>query len=353
MFKRKIKFDLFTLANKWSTETNFLKRFIANGWNNLVMETKYRLSGSVSLSIVLHIIFLLGYFALGTLDQPLEPPIREISFVDMTEIEKPPEEVIKKKVSPPVFQPTIAENITPEKAESTPNVTPKNANAPIVLGSDRLFLDQSRKQAPINVDRYEPVAANVNQVKDVLKVSPAIGIKNDDKVAKPAQVELTANRDLLLASTSQSQGGAIAFNRQGNPNIDLNASKTSSAPVVSSPAVFSSPTPSPKKEEPLIKPKETQTIITGALANRKIIKKVIPPFPQWAKRQGVGATISLRFTVMENGTVKETVITERTSGSSQWDQMVIAALKDWRFEPLSTSGVRKDQTGVITFQFVI
>ena len=109
----------------------------------------------------------------------------------------------------------------------------------------------------------------------------------------------------------------------------------------------------PKKEENLLKPKETQTIITGALANRKVLKRVIPPFPRWAKIQGVGATISLRFTVMENGTVKENVIIERTSGSLQWDQMVISALKKWQFVPLKSGGLRQDQTGVITFQFVI
>ena len=81
--------------------------------------------------------------------------------------------------------------------------------------------------------------------------------------------------------------------------------------------------------------------------------KVIPQFPYWAKNKGVGATISLRFTVMQNGVVKETVIVERTSGSLQWDQMVISALKKWTFVPLKSGGLRQDQTGVITFQFVI
>jgi TonB family protein len=56
---------------------------------------------------------------------------------------------------------------------------------------------------------------------------------------------------------------------------------------------------------------------------------------------------------MENGTVKENVIIERTSGSLQWDQMVIAALKNWEFVALPGKGLRQDQTGVITFQFVI
>ena len=56
---------------------------------------------------------------------------------------------------------------------------------------------------------------------------------------------------------------------------------------------------------------------------------------------------------MENGNVKENVIVERTSGSSDWDQLVIQSLKKWKFIALNNSGIRNDQTGVITFQFVI
>ena len=107
------------------------------------------------------------------------------------------------------------------------------------------------------------------------------------------------------------------------------------------------------KELKSLIPKETQTIITGDLANREIVEKVIPQFPYWAKTKGVGATIALRFTVMQNGIVKETVIVEKTSGSLQWDQMVISALKKWKFVPITSGGLRQDQTGVITFQFVI
>ena len=102
-----------------------------------------------------------------------------------------------------------------------------------------------------------------------------------------------------------------------------------------------------------MKPKKTQTYITGPLANREIIDKTVPSFPLWAKAQGVGASISLRFTVMENGTVKENIIVERTSGSSEWDQLVVQSLKKWKFAALDQSDIRHDQTGMITFQFVI
>ncbi len=353
MFKRsiKVKSDLLSLVNQWTTEGNLLKKFLANSWKKLVMESRYRLSSSLSLSLVIHFFALLVYLGLGVLDQPAEPPIREIKFIDMTEVEKPPEETIKKRQPAPILPPSIAENVPSQQEQQSPQLTPQSSNAPIVLGNDRIFLDAPREQAPINMKQYEPVAPGADDGKNVLAVSPAIGIKNDDKTSKPASIELGSNRDLLAASGSQSQG-AVSFGQSGKPQIDLQAGKNN-APVIASPQNIGPSTPARKKEEPLTKPKETQTIITGALANREIVKKIIPPFPPWAKRQGVGATIALRFTVMENGTVKENVIIERTSGSSQWDQMVIAALKNWKFAALTTSGIRQDQTGVITFQFVI
>jgi TonB family protein len=352
MFNRsiKVKSDLLSLVNKWTSDGNPLKKFIASSLKNLVMETRYRLTSSLSLSLLIHFVALMAYLGLGVLDQPAEPPIREIKFVDMTEVEKPPEEVLKKKRPAPVVQPFMAENLPPEPEQQPAPVPQTASNAPIALGKDRIFLDAPREQAPINMNQYEPVSG-VNDDKNVLAVSPAIGIKNDDKTSKPAPIELGSNRDLMTGSGSQSQG-AVSFGHGGKPQIDLQAGR-STGPVVSAPQDFAPSTPAPKKEEPLEKPKETQTIITGALASREIVKKVIPPFPPWAKRQGVGATIALRFTVMENGTVKENVIIERTSGSLQWDQMVIAALKNWKFAPLSASGIRQDQTGVITFQFVI
>ena len=117
----------------------------------------------------------------------------------------------------------------------------------------------------------------------------------------------------------------------------------------------SGPKPEPKKPMDMgnMKPRQTETFISGPLANRKIINKIVPPFPRWAKTKGVGATIALRFTVMEDGSIRENVLVERTSGSREWDQLVIAALKKWQFAALETNGARKDQTGVITFQFVI
>jgi len=345
------RLDFFHLLNQWSTDKSRLKRFIGGGWRNLVLETRYRITSSISISLIVHLIVIMIYVGLGTLVQPEEIPIREITFVDMTEVEEKPEEEIIKKPAEPVLPPPLAENLPPE--QSSPEITQQSPSSAINLGNERIFLDAPRTQAPINMQQYEPVASNVNQPGDVLNVSPAIGVKNDSRISKPAALDLGNRPDMPLTTSGQSSG-AVAFNPNSKPQINLQSSPGTAPPGTGSSYGDMRPAnPEPKKEEPELKPRETQTIITGALANRQIVKKVIPPFPEWAKRQGVGATIALRFTVMENGVVKETVIVERTSGSVEWDQMVIAALKNWKFVALPLSGMRLDQSGVITFQFVI
>ena len=78
-----------------------LRKLISSTWDKLVMEAQYRLSGSVSFSVIIHIFLLLGYLGLGALDQPSEPPIREITFIDMNEVEEEPEETVVKREAPP------------------------------------------------------------------------------------------------------------------------------------------------------------------------------------------------------------------------------------------------------------
>ncbi len=343
------KLNILYKFNEWTQDGNPVKKMIAKTWRKLVLEAQYRLSSSFSFSAIVHLFLILGYLGLGALDQPSEPPIREITFIDLNEIKEEPEEVVTKKVQPPIVKRNVPPP-PPEEQQVQANAGQQQTSPSLALGKDRIFLDSPRKQAPINVQDYEPVAGNVTQPNDVLAVSPAIGIKKDERTTKPAALDFGKESD-MLASVSPSQG-AVSFGQSGKSQIDLTASQgsVSTEPVRGHIAPSK---PKPVSSEPSLKPKETQTIITGDLANRAIVDKVLPQFPYWAKSKGVGATISLRFTVMQNGVVKETVIVERTSGSLQWDQMVISALKKWQFVPLKSGGLRQDQTGVITFQFVI
>lgn len=347
------KFKLKYSTNSWlqvGVKLGGFKGFLARCWQKLVLETRYRLSSSLTFSLMLHILMISSYFALSSLERPVEPPIREINFVDLTEVVPEPPRVQPKKEKRFVYTPKIVPDRPPESPQIQSNIS-KQKSAPIVLGNDRIFLDKQRKQAPINLTKMEPVAGNINQPNEMLKVSQAIGVKKDERLSKPSPMDLNANNKSLLAGMSQQQG-AVSFDRSGKAEIDLQHTQRG-VPVSGAATDLNPSHPEPKKSQAQLEIKETQTIITGDLANRNIIKKTIPPFPLWAKRQGVGATIALRFTVMENGMVKENVIVERTSGSREWDKMVINALKEWKFVALQKTGIRKDQSGVVTFQFLI
>jgi TonB family protein len=331
------------LEKEWQKKSG-LKGLILQKWKIFIKEDKKRISGGMIFSIILHLIFIGGYFSLADLDKPEEPPIREINFIDMTE--EVPKPKPPKRVKPRV-QPEYAESSS-ERAKESPSA---KTHRQLPAGSDRIFLDRSRKQVPINLDKAEAVASPIGKPNDLIKISPAKGLRSDAKIARPSPINLSGDKKLLLASNSTSQGG-IAFAPGKKPEIRLDGSAKDVSTTSGSISLESAP-PAENLAKANVKTRQTETFISGPLASRKIIKKIIPPFPAWAKRKGVGASIALRFTVMENGEIRENIIVEQTSGSGDWDRMVINALKQWQFAALKKSGLRLDQSGVITFKFVI
>jgi len=90
--------------------------------------------------------------------------------------------------------------------------------------------------------------------------------------------------------------------------------------------------------------------LTGPVANRPVVHVVTPVYPEWAKRDGVEASVTLSFVVRPDGTVKENVLVQKTAGFSDFDDSARAALSAWRFAPLR-SGSTGEQWGTITFRF--
>ena len=90
--------------------------------------------------------------------------------------------------------------------------------------------------------------------------------------------------------------------------------------------------------------------LTGPVADRNLISHRMPQYPEWAKRDGVEASVSLYFIVLPSGEVKENILVQKTSGFSDFDDRAVAALRQWKFEPLS-GGKTGEQWGSITFNF--
>ncbi len=91
--------------------------------------------------------------------------------------------------------------------------------------------------------------------------------------------------------------------------------------------------------------------IEGELAARNIKRQVKPVYPEWAKKQGVEATVRFRITVLPNGLLRDDLEMVQTSGYRELDRDVYEALIQWEFEPLAQQLPQLDQSGVVTFNF--
>lgn len=90
--------------------------------------------------------------------------------------------------------------------------------------------------------------------------------------------------------------------------------------------------------------------IAGPIADRTILHYVTPEYPDWAKHDGVEATVTLYFVVRADGTIKENVMVQKTAGFGDFDDNARVALREWRFEPLG-GGRTGEQWGTITFHY--
>ncbi len=97
---------------------------------------------------------------------------------------------------------------------------------------------------------------------------------------------------------------------------------------------------------------EGKVDIQGDLAGRAIQHRVDPVYPEWAKKQGIEATLKYQITVLPNGLLREGDIQlEQTSGYRELDRVVYDALIQWEFSPLPAASLQVDQSGIATFAF--
>jgi len=90
--------------------------------------------------------------------------------------------------------------------------------------------------------------------------------------------------------------------------------------------------------------------LMGPIADRAVLTHVTPVYPEWAKRDAVEGSVTLYFVVAPDGSVRENVVVQKTAGFGDFDENARAALRAWRFAPL-TDGRVGEQWGTITFRF--
>lgn len=136
-------------------------------------------------------------------------------------------------------------------------------------------------------------------------------------------------------------GKKLDENSLNNGAVDSARSPAPSA-ISSMPSI---PRRAPKVQKPMFQ-------ITGPLANRQVIAREVPQYPDWARSKGIEAAVVLQFTVSPEGAVKDNIFVIRTSGYPQMDDLAVQALKKWKFATLPLDQYR-DEVGSITFNFSV
>ncbi len=90
--------------------------------------------------------------------------------------------------------------------------------------------------------------------------------------------------------------------------------------------------------------------VAGPIADRPVLRTIVPEYPDWAKKEAVEGSVTLYFVVRSDGTVKENVVIQKTAGFGDFDENARSAIRAWLFEPLR-GGRTGEQWGTITFKF--
>jgi TonB family protein len=98
---------------------------------------------------------------------------------------------------------------------------------------------------------------------------------------------------------------------------------------------------------------KTTLFITGQISGRKRLRSGLPKYPQWAIDQGASGLVRVAITVAPDGSVRENVILDASSGYSLLDDAVKTVVRAWQFVPLDATAAQVDQTGTVSIKFVL
>ena len=91
--------------------------------------------------------------------------------------------------------------------------------------------------------------------------------------------------------------------------------------------------------------------VDGPVGNRRILSRVSPTSPDWVATRNLDLTVTVRFQVLPDGSVKSGAVISKTSGFPDIDTRAIKALSRWRFQPVAAKAGAAEVWGRVTFRF--
>jgi TonB family protein len=284
-------------------------------------EMRARSQRTLAISAGAHVLFLVWLLVSRQLAPPLDP------IVEITWLETPP--AVRVELSSPA----------PEKL-------PARQLRPAV-------------EAPLSV--REKLARNGKPADDVRRKLEALAPAPAAERALLAQPAPTASLTAMAQATMApvNRSGPVANLNRGTgprePAVALTrgpaaAHGVPAANVIESPGRRELPPPARPAAGSLAERNLGGATLAGLVADRRVLVHTMPTYPAWATTQAVEATVTLYFLVLPSGEVKQSVQVQRTAGFGDFDDNAVAAIRQWRFEPLTGSEAR-EQWGTITFRY--
>jgi len=91
--------------------------------------------------------------------------------------------------------------------------------------------------------------------------------------------------------------------------------------------------------------------VDGPVGNRRILSRFAPTSPDWVATRNLDLTVTVRFQVLPDGSVKAGAVIQKTSGFPDIDTRAIKALSRWRFQPVAAKSGAAEVWGRVTFRF--
>jgi TonB family protein len=88
--------------------------------------------------------------------------------------------------------------------------------------------------------------------------------------------------------------------------------------------------------------------VSGGVAERNLIRKIVPKYPQYAKENRIQGTVVLHAIIDKQGNVAEL---HTLSGHPLLAPTALEAVKQWRYKPYTLNGVPVEVETTITVNF--
>jgi TonB family protein len=310
---------------------------MTSGFHGELDRIRARTRRSVAVSAVIHVVILFAWL-LTRAPEAAPEEITEITWIEAGELglpagePAPPVEAAAPAPSSPALPAAKEQQLHFAREEATGAVEPSPQE--VAAARDRLRdrLSSLREGA---ADQRAQIAA----------VTAPVGAARPRTAGFPGEPNGTGRRAGLV----RGEAGTSSFPGMALTRVAGSSARPLPAPA-RVPAAQASPKASPAQSGGTPREVLAGVTLAGPVADRELLSFAAPAYPEWAKREAVEGSVRLYFEVLPDGSVKENVLVQKTSGFEDFDRNATIALRSWRFEPLS-GGAVGDQWGNITLNY--